>query len=123
MSDIDKQLTEKLTPYKTSMKQLIPDIVNAYLDSQPTIQTRSPEEIDNEIATKLNTLVYQSYRSSRTKQIRNNILRHRVKRGKATPSRNMVASAISDRARAAGKTEEEVERDLLCIHFGIRQVV
>lgn len=116
LSEIDSRIYEKLTEESTlrgiSMKQLVLDIVNAYLARQPTIQTRSPEEVDEEIDAKIRQ------KNCRVRYAKNNILRHRLR-----VSGKMVAKALDHRAQVVGKSHEETERDLLCAHLGIRQVV
>jgi len=126
-AEIEKILDEKLANEvgcrQVSKIQLTQDIINTYFVSRPTFVARPVEEIDAEIEAKIwerkNPLYNPNRKPGMTRKVKNSILTKRLH----LRDINRLDGAIAHMTELTGKTREEVERDLLCAHFGIKQVV
>ena len=127
-ADLEKILDEKLTSEATlreiSKARLTYDIIDDYFANVPKFVARPVEEIDAEIEAKIWERKKPLYNPNRkpgmTRKLKNTILVKRLHLG--SPYRKLE-STLDQLAALTGKTREEVERDLLCTHFGIKQVV
>ncbi|MPN45072.1 hypothetical protein SDC9_192639 [bioreactor metagenome] len=123
------KLTDEAKLHEISSQQLVRDIVDDYLARQPTIQIRPLEEIDAEIEEKINEIVstYKNtnpyFEKARISQVRNRILAKRLKTRKCKSPLTVLDEALDHQAKILGRTREEIERDLLCAYFNIKQVI